>query len=59
MAEERTILTVDVRPGEVLHLGEHDIDVELIQKSGQAARLKVTAPRSVVVVKEKHEEQRH
>lgn len=53
MAEERTILTVDVRPGEILRLvGGKNIDVELIHKSGQVARLRVSAPRDVVVQKE-------
>lgn len=52
---ERTSLIVEIRPGDVIHLGDKIIDVELIQKSGQSARLKVTAPRDVVVVKEKHE----
>lgn len=52
---DRTSLIVEIRPGDVIHLGDKIIDVELIQKSGQSARLKVTAPRDVVVVKEKHE----
>jgi sRNA-binding carbon storage regulator CsrA len=55
MPGERTSLIVEIRPGDVIHLGDKIIDVELIQKSGQSARLKVTAPRDVVVVKEKHE----
>lgn len=55
MTSDRTSLIVEIRPGDVIHLGEKIIDVELIQKSGQTARLKVTAPRDVVVVKEKHE----
>jgi sRNA-binding carbon storage regulator CsrA len=55
MPGERTSLIVEIRPGDVIHLGDKIIDVELIQKSGQSARLKVTAPRDVAVVKEKHE----
>lgn len=58
MTSDRTSLIVEIRPGDVIHLGEKIIDVELIQKSGQTARLKVTAPRDVVVVKEKHEQPR-
>jgi len=58
MTADRTSLIVEIRPGDVIHLGEKIIDVELIQKSGQTARLKVTAPRDVVVVKEKHEQAR-
>lgn len=53
MPGERTSMIVEVRPGDVLHVGERAIDVELIQKSGQVARLKVTAPRDVVVEKKR------
>jgi len=36
-------LTLDVRPGEVVTIGP-GIRIEVIQKSGQAARLKIVAP---------------
>jgi sRNA-binding carbon storage regulator CsrA len=55
MPVERTSLIVEIRTGEVIHLGDKNIDVELIHKSGQTARLKVTAPRDVTVVKQKQE----
>lgn len=55
MPGERTSLIVEIRPGDVIHLGDKIIDVELIHKSGQTARLKVTAPRDVPVVKQKQE----
>jgi sRNA-binding carbon storage regulator CsrA len=51
--EQRSSLIVEVRPGEVLRIaGGVGIDVELIHKSGQVARLKVTAPRDVRVEKD-------
>jgi hypothetical protein len=58
MTVERTSLIVEIRPGEVIRLGDQIIDVELIHKSGQSARLKVTAPRFVQVVKQKQEKER-
>jgi hypothetical protein len=41
---------IDMRPGERLALGG-DVSVELIHKSGRAARLRITAPRDVVIEK--------
>jgi sRNA-binding carbon storage regulator CsrA len=41
-------LVVEVRPGEVLDLGG-TIQVELLKKSGNAARLRVVAPREVKI----------
>lgn len=46
-------LTIDVRPGEHLLLDGRRIVVELINKSGKLARLRVTAPRDVKI---EHEE---
>ena len=43
-------LIIDVRPGETLALSGI-VTVELIQKSGQLARLRVTAPREVKIEK--------
>lgn len=50
MANETSSLTVDVRPGEGLTLSS-GVAIELIQKSGQLARLRVTAPRDVKIEK--------
>jgi len=47
---EKSVLLIDVRPGEYLELAEM-MQVELIQKSGQLARLRVVAPRDVKIVK--------
>jgi len=41
---------IDVRLGECLALSD-DVTVELVQKSGQLARLRVTAPREVKIEK--------
>lgn len=44
-------LIVDVRPGEALRL--HDlVRIELVQKSGRVARLRIIAPREIRVQKE-------
>lgn len=40
-------LVIDVRPGERLVVAS--VTVELVQKSGQLARLRVTAPRDVKI----------
>lgn len=50
-AHELSSLIVDVRPGERLALSGI-VTVELVQKSGQLARLRVTAPREVSIHKE-------
>ncbi len=44
-------LIIDVRPGERLALSDV-VTVELVQKSGQLARLRVTAPRDVKIEKQ-------
>lgn len=44
-------LIIDVRPGERLALSDV-VTVELAQKSGQLARLRVTAPRDVKIEKQ-------
>jgi sRNA-binding carbon storage regulator CsrA len=45
-------LTIDVRPGEHLMLEGGRIIVELLDKSGKLARLRVTAPRDVSIKRE-------
>lgn len=45
-------LTIDVRPGEHLLLEGGRIVVELLDKSGKLARLRVTAPREVSIKRE-------
>lgn len=46
----KSSLVIDVRPGELLDLSGI-VQVELVQKSGQLARLRVTAPREVKIEK--------
>jgi len=49
-------LTIDVRPGEHLLLDGRRIVVELLDKSGKLARLRVTAPRDVTILREEKEQ---
>lgn len=49
-------LIIDIRPGERLMLNEL-VSIELIQKSGRIARLRVIAPREVKVKKQSASEQ--
>jgi sRNA-binding carbon storage regulator CsrA len=51
MAQEMSRLTIDVRPGELIKLSG-SVSIELIQKSGRVARLRVTAPQDVQIKKE-------
>lgn len=55
---DATTLTLDVRPGESIQMTRDGalIEVHVVHKSGQLARLKVTAPRDVII---EHKEQRH
>jgi len=53
--QDHTYLMLDVRPGEYLLLGGN-VRVELVQKSGRVARLRVIAPRDVSVEKSKEHE---
>lgn len=52
MATNNSSLVIDLRPGEVLILDGARIKVELLRKSGQLARLRVAAPREVMIEKE-------
>ena len=45
-------MVIDVRPGEHVLLDGRRIVVELLQKSGKLARLRVTAPSSVKIERE-------
>lgn len=44
-------ICMDVRPHERLRLGDTGIEIEVVAKSGQAARLRVSAPRDVAITK--------
>jgi sRNA-binding carbon storage regulator CsrA len=43
---------MDLRPGERVLLGDTGVEIEVVHKSGQAARLRVMAPRSVRITKQ-------
>lgn len=45
--QQRGQVCMDLHPGERLLLGDTGIEVEVVHKSGKAARLRVVAPRSV------------
>lgn len=45
-----TSVTVEVRQGETLHLGGL-VTIDVLEKSGRTARLRVTAPKDVTVEK--------
>jgi hypothetical protein len=44
-------LIIEVRPGDSLEIHGGVVTVELVHKSGQLARLRVTAPREVQIKK--------
>lgn len=50
MSCDLSSLIMDIQPGEYLQLGD-SIRVELVQKSGRKARLKVLAEKSVAIRK--------
>lgn len=50
MEKTSTNLIVDVRPGERLSISSgSEVSIELVKKSGQLARLRVSAPRDVKI----------
>lgn len=52
MAADRSSLTIEVRAGDRLSISSaHEILIELIEKSGKQARLRITAPRDVKIEK--------
>lgn len=53
MNKSRGSLTLDVRPGERVLIGDQLVQVELVHKSGQHARIKFTAPTEVKIKLEK------
>ena len=51
MSDGQSSLIVDVRPGDRLSIAGQDVSIELLKKSGQLARLRVTAPVDVKIDK--------
>ena len=52
-------MVIDLRPGDCLVLGGGLVRIELVQKSGQLARLRVTAPPEVPIKKWPESEKNH
>lgn len=44
MSNGQSTLIVDIRPGDRLSIAGQEVSIELLKKSGQLARLRVTAP---------------
>lgn len=51
LSSETSILTLDVRAGEMVMLDGGAVTVEILEKSGRTARLRVIAPRSMSIEK--------
>jgi sRNA-binding carbon storage regulator CsrA len=59
MSEPLSTLIVDVRPGERLSISSgSEVSIELVKKSGQLARLRVSAPRDVKIERQEVVESR-
>lgn len=55
---DRSSLMIDVRPGEKISISSgQEVSIELVQKSGQLARLRVTAPKDVKIEKDSTKKQ--
>lgn len=52
MAGKTTSMVVDLKPGECIALQDGLVTVELVHKSGQLARLRITAPPEVAIRKQ-------
>lgn len=50
-----SFMDIDVKPGDRIMIGGHLVTIELLQKSGQLARLRVGAPPQVPIKKEQHD----
>lgn len=48
-------MDIDVKPGDRILIGGRLVTIELLQKSGQLARLRVGAPPQVPIKKEQHD----
>jgi sRNA-binding carbon storage regulator CsrA len=51
-----SFMDIDVKPGDRILIGGQLVTIELLQKSGQLARLRVGAPPQVPIKKEPHED---
>ena len=48
----RSLVYVDLAPGECLGFGDTGLQVEVVAKSGRHARLRIVMPRNVVLTRE-------
>jgi sRNA-binding carbon storage regulator CsrA len=57
MSDKKGSLTLDIRPGERVMIGGELVELQLVHKSGQSARIKVTASTDVKIelVKNPHQ----
>ena len=47
MSDGKSCVVVEIRTGESLEIGQGEISIELIKKSGQQARLRIVAPQAI------------
>lgn len=52
---DMSFMDIDVKPGDRVLIGGSLVTIELLQKSGQLARLRVGAPPQVPIKKEQHD----
>lgn len=55
MPLQPSILFIDLQPGQALVVGEGNVIVQLVHKTGRVARMRVTAPRDVKIDKKSDE----
>jgi len=52
---QMSFVIMDIKPGEQISVGNRLVTIELLQKSGQLAHLRVGAPSQVPIKKELHD----
>lgn len=58
MSGDLSKLTIDIRPGDRLSIDGGRIQVDLLEKSGKVARLRVVAPRDMKIQREECDQSR-
>lgn len=49
MSGDKSCVVIEIRTGESLDIGNGEISIELIRKSGQQARLRIVAPTEIKI----------
>lgn len=49
MSGDKSCVVIEIRTGESLDIGNGEISIELIRKSGQQARLRIVAPTKIKI----------